>query len=106
MHDGSNATDAPAGEVLQADVLVVGGGLVGLSLGIGLAQGGLDVVVVDREAPTEQVLPAFDGRVSAIAYASRRALEALGIWQHVAEAEPILDIRVTDGDSSTSYARR
>jgi 2-octaprenyl-6-methoxyphenol hydroxylase len=99
MHDGSNATDAPAGEVLQADVLVVGGGLVGLSLGIGLAQGGLDVVVVDREAPTEQVLPAFDGRVSAIAYASRRALEALGIWQHVAEAEPILDIRVTDGDS-------
>jgi 2-octaprenyl-6-methoxyphenol hydroxylase len=84
---------------IEADVLVVGGGLVGLSLGIGLAQGGLDVAVVDREPPASQTLPAFDGRVSAIAHASRRALEALGIWRHLAAAEPILDIRVTDGNS-------
>lgn len=87
------------GSDIDADVLVVGGGLVGLSLGIGLAQGGLAVVVVDREAPASQTLPAFDGRVSAIAHASRRALEALGIWRHLAAAEPILDIRVTDGAS-------
>jgi 2-octaprenyl-6-methoxyphenol hydroxylase len=87
------------GSDIDADVLVVGGGLVGLSLGIGLAQGGLAVVVVDREAPASQTLPAFDGRVSAIAHASRRALEALGIWHYLAAAEPILDIRVTDGAS-------
>lgn len=86
-------------EIIESDVLVVGGGLVGLSLGIGLAQGGLDVVVVDREAPASQTLPAFDGRVSAIAHASRQALQALGIWRHLEAAEPILDIRVTDGTS-------
>ncbi len=84
---------------VNADVLVIGGGLVGLSLAIGLAQGGLDVVVVDREAPANQTLPAFDGRVSAIAHASRMALQALGIWRHLTAAEPILDIRVTDGAS-------
>ena len=84
---------------IEADVLVVGGGLVGLSLGIGLAQGGLEVAVVDREPPASQALPTFDGRVSAIAHASRRALEALGIWRHLLAAEPILDIRVTDGNS-------
>lgn len=85
--------------VLRGEILVVGGGLVGLSVAIGLARAGLDVIVADREAPAAQVMPAFDGRVSAIAHASRKALEALGIWSHVAEAEPILDIRVSDGAS-------
>ncbi|RME62253.1 MAG: FAD-binding oxidoreductase, partial [Alphaproteobacteria bacterium] len=32
---------------LACDVFIVGGGLVGLSLGIGLAGAGLDVVVAD-----------------------------------------------------------
>ncbi len=84
---------------LQGEVLIVGGGLVGLSAAIGLARAGIHVIVVDREEPATQVLPAFDGRVSAIAHASRKALEALGIWAEVEEAEPILDIRVSDGDS-------
>jgi len=83
----------------DADVLIVGGGLVGLSLGLALASGGLEVILVDRESPAQQIDAAFDGRVSAIAHASRRALEAIGIWRHVAEAEPILDIRVSDGPS-------
>ncbi len=84
---------------MESEILVVGGGLVGLSAAIGFARAGLDVVVVDREPPAAQVLPSFDGRVSAIAHASRKALEALGIWGHVTEAEPILDIRVSDGPS-------
>lgn len=85
--------------VLRGEILVVGGGLIGLSAAIGLARAGLEVIVADREAPAAQVLPAFDGRVSAIAHASRKALQALGIWSHVTEAEPILDIRVSDGGS-------
>jgi len=84
---------------LQSEILLVGGGLVGLTAAIGFARAGLDVIVVDAEPPAAQVLPSFDGRVSAIAHASRKALEALGIWAHVAEAEPILDIRVSDGPS-------
>ncbi len=84
----------------RADVLIVGGGLVGLTLGCALAGAGLRVTLVDREAPGAMLDRAFDGRASAIAHASQRALEAIGVWRGMAaEAEPILEIRVSDGDS-------
>jgi 2-octaprenyl-6-methoxyphenol hydroxylase len=86
-------------QILPAEVLIVGGGMVGLSLACALAGAGLPVVVVDREAPDRLTHAAFDGRVSAIAHASQQMLAAIGVWDHVAEAQPILDIRVTDGDS-------
>ena len=42
--------------------------------------------------------PNFDGRVSALAYASVRMLAALGVWQALApHAQPIREILVTDG---------
>ncbi|HYM33555.1 MAG TPA: UbiH/UbiF/VisC/COQ6 family ubiquinone biosynthesis hydroxylase [Candidatus Cybelea sp.] len=87
---------APA---LSADAIVVGGGLVGLSLAVALARGGLRTVAIDRENPARALAAEFDGRVSAIAHASQVALRTIGIWQHVREAEPIRDIRVSDGDS-------
>jgi 2-octaprenyl-6-methoxyphenol hydroxylase len=82
----------------QADVIVGGGGLVGLTLGLALAQGGLKVVVVDALPPAATLEPRSDGRVSALAYASVRMLSALGVWPHLeAEAQPIHQILVTDG---------
>jgi len=84
---------------LRADVAIVGGGLVGLSLAIGLGRHGIRTFVVDREDPETVQGAAFDGRTSAIAHASQRMLEAIGIWRHVAEAQPIWDIRVSDGAS-------
>lgn len=85
--------------IASYDAVVIGGGLVGLPLAIALAQAGLTIAVVDAEAPATAVAPTFDGRVSAIAAAPQRLLAAIGVWDHVAEAEPIRDIRVTDGDS-------
>lgn len=83
---------------LSGDVLIVGGGLVGATLAIALARAGLDILVVDRLAPPTTVEPAFDGRVSSIAYASVRMLEALELWDaERLEAQPILDIIVSDG---------
>src|SRR5436190_1971199 len=35
-------------EEIRTEALIVGGGMVGLSLGLALAQGGVDVVVLDR----------------------------------------------------------
>lgn len=83
----------------RADVAVIGGGLVGLTLAIALARHGISVAVIDREDPARALAAGFDGRVSAIALASQRMLEAIGLWRHVREAQPMWDIRVSDADS-------
>ncbi|MBL8707390.1 MAG: UbiH/UbiF/VisC/COQ6 family ubiquinone biosynthesis hydroxylase [Rhodospirillales bacterium] len=79
--------------------MVVGAGLVGGALAVALAGAGLRVAMVDRADPRQLTDEAADGRSSAIALGSQRALQGIGLWQHVAEAEPILDILVTDGDA-------
>lgn len=89
----------PSAETEIFDVVIVGGGLAGLTQGIALASHGISVAVVDREDPARAVSAAFDGRVSAIALASQRMLAAIGLWRHVSEAQPMWDIRVSDGDS-------
>lgn len=84
----------------QVDVLIIGGGMVGLTLAVALGQGGLRVVIVDREDPAVVAAAAFDGRASALATSSRRVLDGLGLWPMIeADAAPILDIRVSDGAS-------
>jgi len=80
---------------MDCDVVIGGGGMVGLTLALALAQGGLKVVVADP-APASAMLDAkFDGRVSALSYSSVRMLEALGVWDGLA-AQPIHDILVSD----------
>ena len=87
-------------DALTADVLIVGGGLVGLTLARALGGAGLAVAVVDREPPARSAGDAFDGRGSAIAWGSSQVLAGIGLWQRLApHAEPIRDIRVSDGDS-------
>jgi 2-octaprenyl-6-methoxyphenol hydroxylase len=83
---------------MQADVVVSGGGMVGLSLGLALAQGGFRTVVADMAPLSAQLEPEFDGRVSALAYASIRMYRALGVWEALEkDAQPIREILVTDG---------
>jgi 2-octaprenyl-6-methoxyphenol hydroxylase len=90
----------PAHAPIDADVVIVGGGLVGGTLACALGQGGLEVVVVDREDPARGLEAAFDGRASAIALSSRRLLDALGLWALIEDqAAPILDIRVSEAGS-------
>ncbi len=82
----------------KADIVVSGGGMVGLSLGLALAQGGFRVVVADIAPMSAQLDPKFDGRVSALAYASIRMYRALGVWAGLErDAQPIREILVTDG---------
>jgi len=81
----------------QCDVIIGGGGMVGLTLAIALAKGGLQVAVADPVPQAAVLDAAFDGRVSALAFATVRMFEALGIWPHLAkDAQPIHDILVTD----------
>jgi 2-octaprenyl-6-methoxyphenol hydroxylase len=84
----------------QADVVISGGGMVGLTLGLALAQGGLRTAIVDLVPASTILAPQFDGRVSALAYASVRMLTALGVWEALApHAQPIREILVTDGQA-------
>ena len=84
----------------RCDVLVVGGGMVGSAVAPILAAAGLDVVMVDREDPAILTSAPFDGRASAIAFASQRLLAATGLWAGMApHAEPIREIRVSEGGS-------
>jgi len=85
---------------IRADVAILGGGMVGMTAACGLAMFGLEVAVIDAADPRSQTDAGFDGRCSAIALASVRLLDAIGLWPMLApDAQPILEIRVSDGDS-------
>ena len=82
------------------DALIVGGGMVGLTLAVAMASAGLSVCVVDTQDPRDALDAGFDGRVSAIAAGSARLFQSIGVWQAIEpDAQPILDIRVSDGDA-------
>ena len=83
---------------MQHDVLILGGGLVGGTLGVALAKSGLSVVVVDPADPAVTATAAFDGRASAIASASGRMLDAIGVGARLSgHGCGIRQIRVADG---------
>ncbi|GAA6181702.1 FAD-dependent monooxygenase [Shimia sp. NS0008-38b] len=82
----------------DTDILIAGGGLNGPALALALAQAGFDVTVVDARPAPARAAGNFDGRGYALALASKRLLEAIGVWDHVADhAEPMRDIKVSDG---------
>jgi 2-octaprenyl-6-methoxyphenol hydroxylase len=81
----------------DVEVMIGGGGMVGATLALALAQGGLRIAVADPVSASTALDAGFDGRVSALSYSSLRMFEALGVWQHLqADAQPIKDILVTD----------
>lgn len=63
----------------QADLIIVGAGMAGMTAALALVKGGLRPVLVERQPLTEQIEPAFDGRASAIAYSCFRQWQALGV---------------------------
>ena len=51
----------------RADVIILGGGLVGLTLAIALDRHGLSSIVVDPADPEKVAAPSYDGRATAVA---------------------------------------
>ncbi|MBD8546669.1 UbiH/UbiF/VisC/COQ6 family ubiquinone biosynthesis hydroxylase [Sphingomonas sp. CFBP 8760] len=83
---------------MDNDVIILGGGLVGSTLALALTASGLTAAVVDPADPAVMLAPGFDGRASAIASASGRMLEAIGIAPALAgQGCAIRQIRVSDG---------
>jgi 2-octaprenyl-6-methoxyphenol hydroxylase len=82
----------------RADVLILGGGLVGLTLAIALGRHGVATIVVDPADPERTLTPQYDGRATAVASASWRMLEAIGVGERLeGQGCPIEAIRVSDG---------
>ena len=82
----------------RADVIIFGGGLVGLALAAALDSSGLSAIVVDPADPGPRGQATFDGRTSAVSSSSMRMLETIGVAEHLAERGcPIWRIAVADG---------
>ncbi len=85
----------PPAHTEAADIVMVGAGAVGLSLGIALARAGMAVVLVGTAdaRPTGRTVALLDGSV--------RFLARLGVWEQLrALAEPLRVMRLVDDTGS------
>jgi len=97
-HPLDNIPSLPHVLPMDYDVIIAGGGLNGLTLALALDSAGITTVVIDAYAPQESLSPKFDGRSYALSAASQNMLDALGLWEDLADhAEPMLEIKVSDG---------
>jgi 2-octaprenyl-6-methoxyphenol hydroxylase len=82
---------------MSFDVAIVGGGMVGATLGVALAPLNLRVAIIEAIPHDAAAQPSFDERTTALSNGSRRILETLGVWPafHTA-ATPIRKIHVSD----------
>lgn len=81
----------------RRDLLILGGGLVGMTLALAAAKKGMTSHVVDRADPTELTAEGFDGRASAISTASWHLFRNIGLADALEpQACPIAAIAVSD----------
>lgn len=82
----------------RADVIIFGGGMIGLALASALDASGLSSIVVDPADPAPRAHGSFDGRTSAVSSSSMRMIEMIGVARRLAEQGcPIRRIAVADG---------
>jgi len=79
------------------DIVVAGGGLVGGSLAIALAEASCRVALVEAVPPDSEIQPSFDDRTIALSRGSYRILSSLGIWPLIEnDVWPITKIHVSE----------
>ncbi|WP_252271919.1 2-octaprenyl-3-methyl-6-methoxy-1,4-benzoquinol hydroxylase [Pseudomonas subflava] len=92
---------------MQADLIIVGAGMVGSALALALEHSGLEILIVDGGPLSVRPFDAegaFEPRVSALSAASQRILERLGVWDGIVarRASAYRDMRVWDGSGTGS----
>ena len=89
-------------EMRQFDIIIGGGSFVGLALALALAKsapGTFRIALVERVSAEEARAGRSDTRTVALTVAAKQMLEALGIWDRVAQyAQPVLTIDITDSE--------
>jgi len=82
----------------KRDLLILGGGLVGMTTALAAARKGLSSHVVDSADPAELTAEGYDGRASAVSTASWNLFTNIGLADRLAPLGcPIQTISVTDG---------
>ncbi len=82
----------------RTDVIILGGGLIGLTQALALAAHGISSHVIDRADPATMLADNFDGRTSAISSSSLKMFDAIGLGGALAgKGSPIAQIWVSDG---------
>lgn len=90
---------------LRYDMVIVGGGMVGMALACALGDSGMRIAIVEgRESPMEWPQEGFDQRVSAITRASQQLFERLGVWHTMAamRISPYREMHVWDASGQGS----
>ena len=83
---------------IEADILIVGAGLVGLSAAIAFAQQGKNVCLVDAKKLVIKLKKTWDERVYALTPATEHWLKSMGVWAHVnaSRVNPINAMHIFD----------
>lgn len=85
----------------STDIIIVGGGCVGLTLALALAEKNIPVVVIDNQPAQQPLSPVPGLRVSALSASTQALFTRLGVWQDItaARASPYTRMEVWEKDS-------
>ena len=84
----------------EAEIIIIGGGVSGLSMACLLASQDKSVICIDMDNPYNHIDAGYDGRALAISWGSHHILKAAAIWDKLSNKKcPINDIKIKDGDS-------
>lgn len=81
----------------QYDIIIVGGGMVGASLGCALGNKALKIAIIEAHTNTKETPPSYDDRAIALSYGSSQIFRAMGLWKNISpHTTPITNIHVSD----------
>jgi 2-octaprenyl-6-methoxyphenol hydroxylase len=81
-----------AGQDNSCEVIIAGGGMVGMATALRLARTGIRVVMLEASVPDASLLhSSFDSRTLVVNPASRQFWEDLGIWQKVSQSATAIE---------------
>ena len=85
---------------IKYDIVIIGGGPIGMAFACGFANTNLKIAIVDKLPKKTMQNPKMDGREVALTHHSIKVLEKFEVWKLIPKKliSPIKEARVLDGD--------